>query len=176
MMTIRKAAAFLLLAALLMTSVPSHAEEANVIKWNALAGWTYPGLSVSTIAGVGFPWFLRDGSAETHLATGHIKFTVKGLVLANSTPLAVGGTIGVTQQVKGTLVCNDLSNAASDYVDTPSVPLDPQGNAMFVGEISIPNACLLTPDKLAFLVRIAEAPLNPSLVDHWAAIGMVRTP
>jgi len=72
--------------------------------------------------------------------------------IGDSTSLAVAGTIGVTTKVKGTLVCNGLSTVTSALVDTPPVPFDPQGTASFVGDVTISNDCLLTPDKLAFLI------------------------
>jgi hypothetical protein len=175
-MNVRGAAMLLvMLAGVVMICAPGYAQEVNVVKWNAMVGWTSPGNKVSTIEGVGTPWFMTDGSAEVHLATGHVKFTVKGLVLANSLPLVVGGTIGVVQEVKGTLICDGRSNVSSEFVDTRSVPLDPRGNAMFVGEVSVPAACLTAPDKLAFVVRIAAAS-NSALIDRWNAMGMGRTP
>ena len=102
-------------------------------------------------------------------------FSVKGLVLANSTALAVAGTIGLITKVKGALVCNGLSAVASAFVDTPPVSLDPQGNASFVGNVAIPTDCLVTTDSLAFLIRVAQAGV-PAIVDRWIAVGVVRTP
>jgi len=170
------------IVALLLSSTPSSfADDVNVVQWEQIIGLAAPGTGIggSVVGGVQpitFPWTAHDGKAWVHLGTGQIKFNVSGLVLATSTPLAVVGTIGVTTQVKGTLVCNGLSTALSTVVDSPSVPLDPQGNASFVGNVAIPNDCMVTPDKLAFLVRVAEAPGNPFLVNRWIAAGVVRTP
>lgn len=166
------------LMALVFTSAPwAFADEANVVKWDRIIGATStPFPTIGGISAVGFPWSAEDGKAWVHLETGHVKFNVKGLVLAGSTPLAVAGTIGVTTKVKGTLVCNGLSTVTSALVDTPPVPLDPQGNAEFVGDVIIPTACLLTTDKLAFVIRVAEATGNPTIVDKWNAVGVVRTP
>lgn len=161
--------------ALVVTSAPpSFADDVNVVKWDQIIGFASPGSSIGGVQGFG-PWTATNGNAWVHLSTGHVKYSVSGLVLANSTSLAVAGTIGVTTKVKGTLVCNGLSMVTSALVDTPSVPFDPQGNASFVGDVTIPNDCLLTPDKLAFLIRIAEAG-NPVIVDRWIAVGVVRTP
>ena len=164
------------LMALVFTSAPwALADEANVVKWDQIIGSVSLFQPIGGIASVGIPWSVEKGKAWVHLQTGHVKFNVKGLVLAGSTPLAVAGTIGVTAKVKGTLVCNGLSTVTSALVDTPPVPLDPQGNADFVGDVVVPTACLLTTDKLAFVIRVAEA-ANPSFVDKWNAVGVVRTP
>src|SRR5690349_7399584 len=101
-----------------------YATDINVVKWNKIIGtMTTPFPTIGGISAVGFPWSTQDGKAWVNLGTGQIKFDVKGLVLAASTPLAVAGTIGVTTKVKGTLVCNGLSNVTSSFVDTASVPL-----------------------------------------------------
>ena len=127
------------LMALVFTSAPwAFADEVNVVKWDQIIGSVSPFQPIGGIAAVGFPWSVEKGKAWVHLETGQVKFNVKGLVLAGSTPLAVAGTIGVTTKVKGTLVCNGLSTATSALVDTPSVPLDTQGNAEFVGNVAYP--------------------------------------
>jgi hypothetical protein len=163
------------MVALALTAAPqSFADDVNVVKWDQIIGFASPGSSIGGVQGFG-PWTATNGNAWVHLSTGHVKFSVSGLVLANSTSLAVAGTIGVTTKVKGTLVCNGLSTVTSALVDTPSVPFDLQGTASFVGDVTVPTDCLLTPDKLAFLIRVAEAG-NPVIVDRWIAVGGVRTP
>lgn len=165
------------LMALVFTSAPSAlANDANVVKWDQIIGSVSPFQPIGGIAAMGFPWSAEKGKAWIHVETGHVKFNVKGLVLAGSTTLAVAGTIGITTQVKGTLVCNGLSAVTSALVDTPPVALDPQGNAEFFGNVAIPTTCLLTTDKLAFVIRVAEAAANPTIVDKWIAVGVVRTP
>ena len=165
------------LMALIFASTPwALADDANVVKWDQIIGSASPFQPIGGIASVGFPWSAEKGKAWVHLETGHVKFNVKGLVLAGSTPLAVAGTIGIITKVKGTLVCNGVSTVASSLVDTPPVPLDPQGNAEFVGDVAIPTACLLTTDKLAFVIRVAETSENPTIVDKWNAVGVVRAP
>jgi len=157
-------------------------DDGNVVKWKQIIGFAVPPGSnipgspmIGGLPGSPFPWTTNDGDAWVNLNTGHVKFRVKGLVLAASTPLAVAGTIGLATEVKGTLVCNGLSNVTSAIVDMPAVPLDPQGNASFVGNIAVPTDCLLTRDKLAFLIRVADAE-NPGLIGFWIAVGVVRTP
>ncbi len=163
--------------ALVFTSTSrAYSDDTNVVKWDHIIGVTTSPAPIGGLSGVGFPWSTQAGEAWVHLGTGQIKFNVKGLVLAGSTSLAVAGTIGVTTKVKGTLVCNGLSTVTSAFVDTPPVPLDPQGDADFVGQVAVPSGCLLTTDKLAFVIRVAEAAGNPSLVDKWNAVGVVRTP
>ena len=165
---------------LLTFASPSRAEEdeeRNIVKWGNIIGLVSPGFFVGGIIGFGFPWTAEHGKAKVNLESGDIRFTVKGLVLANSTPIAVAGTIGVTQQVKGTLVCNGLgSPVASTFVDTPAVPFHPQGDARFEGQVNIPGDCLVTPNRLAFLIRVADAPANPIIVNRWIAVGVLRTP
>lgn len=164
------------IAAVLATAAsPSVAEETNVVKWEHMIGLAYPGSTVGPAQPFAIPWTAHNGNAWVHLEKGHIAFNVSGLVLANSTPLAAVGTIGVVTSVKGTLVCNGLSTGTASIVDTPAVPLGPQGNASFVGDVAIPTDCLLTPEKLAFLIRVATAG-NPTIVDRWIAAGVVRTP
>jgi hypothetical protein len=170
-------AGFVVMALVFASTPRAHVIDTNVVKWDRIIGFSStPFPTIGGISAVGFPWTAQDGKAWVDLGTGQIKFNVKGLVLAGSTPLAVAGTIGVTTKVKGTLVCNGLSTVTSTLVDTPSVPLDPQGNAEFVGQIVVPTDCLLTTDTLAFVIRVAEAAGNPSLVDKWNAVGVVRTP
>lgn len=165
-------------AVIMLTAVSmSWADSGSTVRWQKIIGKNLtPGTVVGGVQPVGFPWTTLDGEASVQLATGRIRFSVRGLVLSSSTNLAVVGTIGVRRKVKGTLVCNGESDEVSALVDTPAVPLDPQGNASFAGEVAIPNDCLVTPDKLAFLIRVAEAPGNPSLVNLWNAAGVVRTP
>ena len=176
----------LLSIVILMFSNPvaSRGEEGNVVKWDAIIGLTAPGSRVGNIDPFGpfptgiFSWVTQDGKAWVHLHTGRVKFSVKGLVLANSTPLAVAGTAGVTTEVKGTLVCNGSAGFTTASVDTSPIPLSPQGNAEFVGVIAVPTACLLTPDKLAFLIRVASVN-NPDAsiqIGRWIAVGGIRTP
>ncbi len=158
----------------------------NVVRWHTIIGLAVPGSQVGTISPFGappvvppiFPIFVEDGRAWVHLQTGRMKFSVRGLALANSTALAVAGTTGVISEVKGTLVCNGTAGVVSEYADTSAIPLSPQGNAEFVGTINIPTACHLTPDKLAFLIRVANVS-NPSAtaqVGRWIAVGVVRIP
>jgi hypothetical protein len=123
---------------------PSRGEDPNVVRWGTIIGLAAPGSAVGGFQPFGvppgslFPWNARDGKVWVHLQTGRVKFSVKGLVLANSTALAVAGTTGVPTEVKGTLVCNGLATGVSAYADTPAVPFDSDGTAEFVGAIDIP--------------------------------------
>jgi len=178
----RMLVALSIMTAVVVISAPSHAAEDNVVKWDAMIGLAAPGSKVGNFDPFGpvFPIVVQDGKAWVHLQTGRAKFSVKGLALANSTGLAAAGTTGVISEVRGTLVCNGVVPAGSptDFADTPAVPLDPQGNAQFVGSIDIPTACFVTPDKLAFLIRVATVsnPAASGQVGRWIAVGAVRTP
>lgn len=178
----RMLVALSIITAVLVISVPSHAADDNVVKWEAIIGLAAPGSKVGHFDPFGpvFPIVVQDGKAWVHLQTGRVKFSVKGLALANSTGLAAAGTTGVISEVRGTLVCNGVVPAGPppDFADTPAVHLDQQGNAQFVGSINVPTACLLTPDKLAFLIRVASVnnPAASGQVGRWLAIGAVRTP
>ncbi len=128
------------------------------------------------------PWNTTEGSAEVDLGNGDIEFEVKGLVLSvGSTPVLPGvhlpiGTTGGVPSVKGTLVC-DLNGSAvgsggkSVLVDTPTVPLSPQGDAEFSGNVVIPSVCITEPD-IAFLIRNGSGPF----VGRYFAFGAVRIP
>jgi hypothetical protein len=77
--------------------------------------------------------------------------------------LAGGNTIGSTggiPQVKGTLVCQNVT------IDTVLVPLSARGDAEFSGTVApIPTTC--TSSNIVFLVRIEAG--------RWIANGAVRT-
>lgn len=177
------------LAGLVLTVTPSRGQgvtggEVNVVRWDAIIGLAAPGSKVGNFDPFGisipsvFPTSVKDGMAWVQLQSGRVEFSVKGLALANSTPLAVAGTTGVISEVKGTLVCNGIAGVASEFRDTPAVAISPQGNASFVGAIDVPTSCLLTPDKLAFVIRV-ESVNNPSAavqIGRWVAVGVRRTP
>lgn len=128
------------------------------------------GSGTGAVQGGGQPWSTTGGEAQVDLLTGEIEFKVEGLVLAGGNSI---GTRGGVAQVKGTLVCDTDGNAGggnSTLVDTPLVPLSPQGDAEFSGNVGpLPAACINEPD-IAFLIRIAP-PAN-----RWIAHGAVRTP
>lgn len=177
----------MILAGLVLTATPSRGQgvtggDVNVVKWDAIIGVAAPGSKVGTFDRFGgspaIPTSVQSGKAWVQLQTGQIQFSLKGLVLANSTSLAVAGTTGVISEVKGTLVCNGIAAAVSDSTDTPAVALSPQGDVNFVGVIDVPTACLVTSDKLAFLIRVASVSNQIALgqVGRWMAVGAVRTP
>jgi len=77
------------------------------------------------------------------------------------------GTPGAVTQVKGTLVCDTTGSLTADstLVDTPLVTLSAQGDARFAGQVTLPAACLNSPN-IAFLIRVAGG--------AWIAGGEVR--
>lgn len=119
-------------------------------------GVTYPGQ---------FPWSTTSGDASVNLETGRLDFEVSGLVLGGAAPT---GTALPFTSVIGRLVCDTDGPGNSTVVDTPPVPLTPQGDAEFHGEVGpFPLACS-EPD-IAFL-------LVNSATGRWIAYGAVRTP
>jgi len=155
--------------------------SAQVVRWERINGILLPLNVVGGFMGVGGPWTAKDGKVKVDLASGHIVFHVKGLVLAFQPPaVAPGiiGTSGIVTEVRGTLVCDAVATAvppaAESFVDTPAVPLTAQGDAKFEGTVPIPAACLLTPNKLAFLIRVANSGIP--ITDSWNAHGAVRVP
>ncbi len=152
-----------------------QAESASV-EWKRIDGVIIPGNGgfglnvVGGVSGPGFSWSTTNGQAKLNLQNGRFSFDVQGLVLASGTgSLVIGTPSPFVTDVKGTIVCNttDLPNVV--LVDTDSVPLSPQGDANFVGDLSLPGVC----EDMAFLIRIA----NPGpILDRWIAHGAVRIP
>jgi hypothetical protein len=89
----------------------------------------------------------RRARVLVELDSGFVEFEVWGLVLAGGNTI---GTPGAVTQVKGTLVCGPGS-ASPTVIDTPLVPLSPQGNAEFSGSFSSSTAGCSAMD-VAFLV------------------------
>ena len=172
-------ASLFMLLGLTLSAVQAQAQE---IKWERIVGAQVFGdvVGVGTVAA---PWTTTDGLAKVDLASGKVKFKVRGLVLAvGSAPadslfgLGIGTTATVTE-VKGTLVCNvDGTNTVkgqSVVVDTDEVALDAQGDAQFNGTISIPAVCSSAPEDTAFLIRIV---LPVGFENLYIAFGAVRVP
>ena len=89
-----------------------------------------------------------------------LDFDVQGLVLAGGNTI---GTPDAITQVMGTLVCG--AGTLNIAIDTPLVPLSPQGDADFSGPIGpIPTTCNET--NVVFLIRIAAG--------RWIANGAVK--
>jgi hypothetical protein len=144
--------------------------EPAMVKWDDVIGILQPGNLVGTgtgqVAGGGLPWTTQHGRAQVDLDKGRLRFDVKGLVLAGGNSI---GTRSGIDMVKGTLVCDTNGSASGDsvLVDTDLVPLSPQGDAKFSGEVSLPSVCLSEAD-IAFLIRTAGG--------AWLAAGSVREP
>ena len=167
--------------AVVVAGVNAPLASAQEVKWEQIVGILSPSKVVGGFIGVGGPWTAKQGKAKIDLGSGRIAFEVKELVLAFQPPApgpAIIGTSGIVTEVKGTLVCDALATTspppAGSYVDTPAVPLTAQGDAKFEGAVTIPAACLLTQDRLAFLIRVATAGIP--LTGQWNAHGAVRVP
>ena len=146
---------------LLLFAAASFAQSTT---WFRIVGViTAPGVQnmVGNIQSGGFPWTTTSGTATVNFTSGAVAFNVEGLVLVGGP--SSGTPDGVTS-VKGTLVCNA---GATDQViiDTPVVPLNPQGDAAFNGNFgtALPPSCINNP---LFLIRVAGG--------AWIATGAVR--
>jgi hypothetical protein len=144
------------------------------IRWEAFVGNIRTGTAGAVGSGTGAvnaagaPWVATGGKARVNLTTGELGFRITGLVLADTSAV---GTPGNNPQVMGTLVCDTDGSASggnSVLVPTPRVPLSPQGDAEFNGDLfPFPAACVNEPD-IAFLVR--------SVTGVYFAAGIVRVP
>jgi hypothetical protein len=151
--------------ALLLTNIGTARadNDSNNVSWKRVIGIIQAGNLVGNISGGGQPWSTLGGEAHVNLRSGNIDFEVRGLALAGGNAI---GTPATVNQVKGTIVCG-AGTPTQVVVDTPLVPLSPQGDAEFEGRIGpLPSVC--TPANVAFLVRIAA--------DRWIANGTVRSP
>ena len=163
----RKLLAALLLIGSASVAIASDVNESDV-RWNRIAG-VITALNVDNPVGnihAGtFAWTARGGRARINLETGYTTFDVYGLVI-NGTIFS--GTPGPVTGVIGTLVCNP-GDVTETTVDSPEVPLSPQGDAHFVGHLdSIPDSCT----NPVFLIRIS----TPSgALGLWIATGTERT-
>jgi hypothetical protein len=152
---------------LLLCPILARAEAG--VRWRQIIGIIQAGNTVGsgsgTVTGGGQPWFVVRGRAEVDVATGDVRFQVRGLVLAGGNLI---GTPGPVTAVKGTLVCETTGSVTgnSTLVDTDLVPLSEDGNADFSGNVGVlPAACVERPD-IAFLIRTAGG--------AWIASGEVR--
>ena len=151
------------LLVLLLFACPSFAQD-SIVFWKTIVGLiTSPGSTnlnpVGSVPSGAFPWATTGGSAFVNLSNGDIHFRVEGLsVLGTSN---IGQPSNFTT-ITGTLVCLDNSQLV---FNTGPVPLSPQGDAEFVGNLgSVPGPSCVNP---AFLIT------NPS--GAWIANGIVRT-
>jgi hypothetical protein len=143
----------------------AQSNDDSIVRWNSIVGViTSPGVD-NPVAGISsgtLPWAVTAGTASVDLDAGTASFFVNGLVLVGGNAT---GTPGPIQQVVGTLVCNPGMQNQSVH-DTPTTPLDEQGNADFKGSIgTIPSLC----SNPIFLIRLA----NPT-AGRWLATGTVR--
>ncbi|HVO90608.1 MAG TPA: hypothetical protein VMV45_18865 [Casimicrobiaceae bacterium] len=160
----------LLVAAVTLGATVAQASggQDDVVRWDSVIGIIQGGNVVGSgsgaVTGVPGPWSAQGGHVTADLARGKIEFSVRGLVFAAGNTI---GNTGTVDQVKGTLVCDTNGSASggnSVIVDTPLVDLDDDGDAHFVGNISVPPVCASEPD-IAFLVRVASG--------RWIGNGVV---
>jgi hypothetical protein len=150
------------------------------IRWREVHGIIEPGNLVGsgatgTVTGGGQPWTttplhgrpVNGNFVVLNVNNGKLSFAVRGLVLAGGNNV---GTAGGVTEVRGTLVCDTDGSATagnSVLVDTPLVPLNSRGDAIFVGTVTLDGVCLSEPD-IAFLIRTSGG--------NWIANGAVRIP
>jgi hypothetical protein len=143
------------------------------VRWNDIIGIIAPGSVVgtgTTVTGWSQPWSTEGGSAEVNLTTGRVMFEVRGLALAEGIDI---GTPGSITEVMGTLVCNTHgTNGTSVLVNTGLVSLSKEGNASFMGTVSIPSVCQAEPD----IASLIQASCSSSSGYCWIANGAVRSP
>jgi hypothetical protein len=144
------------------------------VRWERIVGIVVPeGVVGGEVVGTPAPWTVTAGGAEVNLQDGQLQFVVRGLVLADDPSFTNLGTRGLVTGVKGTLVCNDTAPGLPELVDSETVTLSLQGNAVFRGDVFLPPSCVDEPEDMVFLIRIAEG--EPSfLIDRWNAFGAVR--
>ena len=168
MKKMKKACAVLLAVLSVSLLASAFAGPNDIVRWNRIEG-VITALNVDNPVGNihsgTFAWSAGSGQARVNLSTGHTSFQVEGLVI-NGT--AFSGTPGPVTAVTGTLVC-DAGTAGETPFDTPSVPLDAQGDANFSGQLSgVPTTGCGNP---IFLIRIAQPAGAAGL---WIATGADR--
>ena len=151
------------LGAVFLVAIASPSQADDIVRWKTIRGIAAAANVVGGITGGGQPWSTREGEALVELDSGFVEFEVIGLVLAGGNAI---GTPGAVTQVKGTLVCGPAS-ASPVVIDTPLVPLSPQGHAEFFGSFSSSTAGCSATD-VAFLIRVSAG--------AWIANGAVRVP
>lgn len=157
-----------MVAMLFLIGLPQTWADNSFVQWERIEGVTVPGSSLGplkkVVGGVNivaFSWSTTKGKASVNLQNGKLHFFVQGLVLAAQNSPTGGLVIsspspGVTE-VKGTIVCNASEPAPFTkvvLVDSDPVPLSPQGEANFHGNIELPSMC----DDVAFLLTTCCQP------------------
>jgi hypothetical protein len=101
------------------------------------------------------PWVVQEGKAQVD-PNGNVKIRVKGLligsgVLATGAPVPADlvGTVGPVIIVHAALTCGGAGGAPFMIINTPTVPLSPQGNFKINAHITLPTTC----DRPIILIR-----------------------
>jgi hypothetical protein len=150
---------------------PFGTDGDSLVRWKSIVGViTAPGvdnpISPKIDSGTS-AWSVQSGTASVSLSTGAVFFQVQGLVF-NGTRFS--GTPGPVTSVTGTLVCNPGDTTQEAAFDTPQVPLNSRGNAVFSGFIAnIPPVGCGNP---LFLIRVA---IPSTAAGRWIATGAGRS-
>jgi hypothetical protein len=155
----------------------------SIVSWRNIVGViTAPGIDnpvaiitdadgdkvLSQISSGTLPWKTRSGTARVDLTSGHVEFSVRGLVLVGGNTT---GTANPINQVIGTLVCNPGSADQAQpqaIIDTRPVALSALGKARFSGGLTqpVPDQC----ESPLFLIRIG--PAFGAFAGRWLAAGV----
>jgi hypothetical protein len=135
------------------------------VRWRTIVGIEDANNVVVGIPGSSQPWSALGGEARVNVNDGTVEFEVRGLVQAGGAQ--VGTTLNTPLGINGTIICNPNQSNAS-VINTPVVPLSPQGDAQFDGSFTSSTAgCNTT--GIAFLIRNA-------LGGSWIANGAIKVP
>jgi hypothetical protein len=114
--------------------VAAAAAQPKLLENTPLEGVPVANQVVRGVAGGGLPWVTGDGSMAKVTVDGELKVVVHNLFFAPGTPFA--GTRGTVEVVKATVVCADGS-----LVDSATVPLSLDGNAIVRETVQLPAGC-----------------------------------
>ena len=96
------------------------------------------------------PWVVQEGKATVD-PNGNVKIRVKGLLIGSglladgtTVPPNLVGTVGPVTSVHAALTCTPLV-----IINTPAVPLSPQGSFKINAHITLPTTC----DRPIILIR-----------------------
>jgi len=152
--------------ALLMSVIAAPATASPLVSWrfiNGLVDTTNPAHGVEP---AGRPWTTITGNATIDLGAQTVQFQVTGLTLASGDAI---GTTGNVTQVSGLISCP--IQGGFSFATTPTVALNPQGDATFSGTFLNPPSLTCTPSNVAFFIVIHTP---PSAVTPYIAFGSSR--
>jgi hypothetical protein len=122
---------------------------------NAHVVGSTPNVTIRSVMSGPAPWVVQEGKATVDL-NGNVKIRAKGLligsgVLASGAPVPADlvGTVGPVTSVHAALTCGGAGGAPFAIINTPTVPLSPQGSFKINAHITLPTTC----DRPIILIR-----------------------